>query len=196
MGIDSEFCKVRYYRPDDFAQYHWLEELLPLQSEKSADELAAERDEDREIKKSLMPELGSSREENWNLIIKGFLEFLLRTAKEAGDVTIKRQVKALIEGKMDPERFFQKNKKLFGNEVDPVMVEMLKNYLGPLQASLRSGELTIEGLQDETLAKCKPNDSGHCHEDELNDIMEAVSQLDESRAIVERARERVNEQKD
>ena len=81
---------------------------------------------------------------------KNFLATLLRLASEqpAGVAqNVRALIQGLIDGAVDPEVFTTKLQRELNSSPQPCLVPFLKKSLPFLQTSLRSGELTIEGVR-------------------------------------------------
>ena len=81
---------------------------------------------------------------------KNFLATLLRLASEqpAGVAqNVRTLIQGLIDGAVDPEVFTTKLQRELNSSPQPCLVPFLKKSLPYLQTSLRSGELTIEGVK-------------------------------------------------
>ena len=81
---------------------------------------------------------------------KNFLATLLRLASEqpAGVAqNVRTLIQGLIDGAVDPEVFTTKLQRELNSSPQPCLVPFLKKSLPYLQTSLRSGELTIEGVR-------------------------------------------------
>ena len=81
---------------------------------------------------------------------KNFLATLLRLASEqppavAGNV--RALIQGLIDGKVEPENFTTQLQRELNSSPQPCLVPFLKKSLPYLQHSLRTGELTIEGVK-------------------------------------------------
>ena len=81
---------------------------------------------------------------------KNFLATLLRLAGEQPqDVAnnVRTLIQGLIDGKVEPEIFTTRLQKELNSSPQPCLVPFLKKSLPYLQASLTSGELSIEGVR-------------------------------------------------
>ena len=81
---------------------------------------------------------------------KNFLATLLRLASEqpAGVAqNVRTLIQGLIDGAVDPEVFTTRLQRELNSSPQPCLVPFLKKSLPYLQTSLRSGELTIEGVR-------------------------------------------------
>ena len=81
---------------------------------------------------------------------KNFLATLLRLASEqpAGVAqNVRTLIQGLIDGAVDPEVFTTKLQRELNSSPQPCLVPFLKKSLPYLQTSLRSGELSIEGVR-------------------------------------------------
>ena len=81
---------------------------------------------------------------------KNFLATLLRLASEQPPVVaanVRGLIQGLIDGKVEPEAFTTRLQKELNSSPQPCLVPFLKKSLPYLQHSLRTGELTIEGVR-------------------------------------------------
>ena len=80
---------------------------------------------------------------------KNFLATLLKLASEQPAnvaLNVRQLIQGLIDGKVEPETFTTKLQRELNSSPQPCLVPFLKRSLPYLQASLISGELTIEGV--------------------------------------------------
>ena len=114
-------------------------------------------EEDEELRRSIMPRLGATREENWILLLKGFLETELQETKKYKGQHAERAlgwlIQELLDGKIDAQQFFLVRHICEGLKAEPTVVSLVDKYLQPLKTYLSCNELTIEGLQDATSPK-------------------------------------------
>ncbi len=81
---------------------------------------------------------------------KNFLATLLKLAGDqppAVAANVRKLIQGLIDGNVDPETFTTKLQKELNSSPQPCLVPFLKKSLPYLQNSLRSGELTIDGVR-------------------------------------------------
>ena len=81
---------------------------------------------------------------------KNFLATLLKLAGEQPAnvaANVRNLIQGLIDGKVDPETFTTKLQRELNSSPQPCLVPFLKRSLPFLQASLTSGELSIEGVR-------------------------------------------------
>ena len=89
---------------------------------------------------------------------KNFLATLLKLASEQPAnmaLNIRQLIQGLIDGKVEPETFITKLQR----EPQPHLIPFLKRSLPYLQASLISGELTIEGVNAPPRSSTRPSTS-------------------------------------
>lgn len=88
--------------------------------------------------------------DNAKVKCKNFLATLLRLASEQPPMiaaNVRSLIQGLIDGKVEPEVFTFKLQRELNSSPQPCLVPFLKKSLPLLQQSLRSGELTIEGVK-------------------------------------------------
>ena len=123
-----------------------------MTAEKTTQDLLWAGEEDEELRRAIWPRLGTTREENWSLMFKGYLEFLLHDTKgRPEERSIGLLIKDLVDNKLDPAAFFKEFTKIHGPQTpqpDPILVQTMTEQMPTLRTYLTSNGLTINGLQD------------------------------------------------